>query len=451
MSSIERLQQAIAAANAGQRAEARRILTQLVEEDERNEQAWLWLAGVVENPADVRVCLENVLELNPNNERAQRGLAWLDQQEKRQAEVGRSQAAIGAGERGPVVETFRPTQGAPSSRVSLDPPMPEVRVPATPPPAPPAPQPQLAQRVRPFETDDTPRSAEPDNPCPYCGAPTVLTQRRCLKCKNSLEIRDHPREKRSLALSILSALWMLDGALVVLASLGIFALAVLAYQAGNQPGTAQGSLAGGPVVLATIGFVVLLFGVFRISVGRALRARAAWAYYLAAALSVVGLLGTLLNSIGGRGVRQVLLAQGNAIPAQQAQAIMNAATGALLCAVVAQLAYIALVALSYRDFFGPMRRFVPIFARGEHIVNYNNGVAYKNRGMWYMAMREWEMAIEKARTNITYLHALGLAYAQVGRFDRARATLDRALEFEPNNPQLRESRQLVDQMAAKQS
>ncbi len=67
----------IEAYKEGQRDEAQRLLTQAVELDERNEKAWLWLSGAVDNDEDRRVCLENVLALNPDNAAARRGLAHL--------------------------------------------------------------------------------------------------------------------------------------------------------------------------------------------------------------------------------------------------------------------------------------------------------------------------------------------------------------------------------------
>src|SRR5215213_8912196 len=74
------LEQAISAALTGRREEARALLAQLVEADESNEQAWLWLSGLVEDPEEMRTCLENVLHLNPDNVKAQHGLAWVEQQ-----------------------------------------------------------------------------------------------------------------------------------------------------------------------------------------------------------------------------------------------------------------------------------------------------------------------------------------------------------------------------------
>lgn len=75
----EQLQRGIAAAKAGRKDEARRLLTQAVELDEHNERAWLWLSGVVTTFEDRQICLENVLALNPDNAHAQAGLEWLRQ------------------------------------------------------------------------------------------------------------------------------------------------------------------------------------------------------------------------------------------------------------------------------------------------------------------------------------------------------------------------------------
>src|SRR5262245_65154777 len=72
------LEQGITAAQAGRREEARALLIQAVEADERNEQAWLWLAGLVDDPNDMRTCLENVLDLNPGNVKVRQGLEWIE-------------------------------------------------------------------------------------------------------------------------------------------------------------------------------------------------------------------------------------------------------------------------------------------------------------------------------------------------------------------------------------
>jgi tetratricopeptide (TPR) repeat protein len=94
-------------------------------------------------------------------------------------------------------------------------------------------------------------------------------------------------------------------------------------------------------------------------------------------------------------------------------------------------------------------RFQPAVDPADHREHYNSGIAYKNRGMWYMAAQEWEAALGKQPREPNYLHALGLAYAQLKRYDNARATLDAAIQAAPDNQRIKESRALVDQMATK--
>lgn len=74
------LQQGITAAKQGNQAKAREILMRVVELDDRNEMAWLWLSGVVDEISDRIVCLENVLTINPGNAAAERGLRLLQAQ-----------------------------------------------------------------------------------------------------------------------------------------------------------------------------------------------------------------------------------------------------------------------------------------------------------------------------------------------------------------------------------
>ena len=69
------LRQAVAAAEAGRKAEARHLLETVLHADERNEQAWLWMSGVVDSDEERIICLENVLTINPKNQAARKGLA----------------------------------------------------------------------------------------------------------------------------------------------------------------------------------------------------------------------------------------------------------------------------------------------------------------------------------------------------------------------------------------
>lgn len=71
------VREGVSAFKAGRVDEARALLTKAVELDPYNEQAWLWLSGVVPSAEDQRTCLENVLAINPGNSRARSGLDFL--------------------------------------------------------------------------------------------------------------------------------------------------------------------------------------------------------------------------------------------------------------------------------------------------------------------------------------------------------------------------------------
>lgn len=68
---------AVKAFRAGKKAEARALLEKATDLDQNNEQAWMWMSAVVDSTEDQRICLENVLYINPNNADAKRGLEIL--------------------------------------------------------------------------------------------------------------------------------------------------------------------------------------------------------------------------------------------------------------------------------------------------------------------------------------------------------------------------------------
>ncbi len=70
------LRSGISLAKEGNRAEARQMLLKVTETESDNETAWLWLASISEYPEELLVFLQNVLKINPENERA---LEWAKQ------------------------------------------------------------------------------------------------------------------------------------------------------------------------------------------------------------------------------------------------------------------------------------------------------------------------------------------------------------------------------------
>lgn len=67
----------VEAYRAGDKAKARQMLEKAIELDQYSEMAWLWLSAVVESKEEQKTCLENVLVINPQNERARQGLKSL--------------------------------------------------------------------------------------------------------------------------------------------------------------------------------------------------------------------------------------------------------------------------------------------------------------------------------------------------------------------------------------
>ncbi|MCI0709128.1 MAG: hypothetical protein L0154_03100 [Chloroflexi bacterium] len=73
------LKDAAKAYQGGDRRKAQEILLDLVSRDETNEKAWLLLSAVVDTLEDREVALENVITLNPGNEKARKGLELVRQ------------------------------------------------------------------------------------------------------------------------------------------------------------------------------------------------------------------------------------------------------------------------------------------------------------------------------------------------------------------------------------
>ena len=80
MPSGDVLQRAIRAARAGQTVQARDLLIGLVDVDPQNELAWVWLSGLVDSLDDRIIACENVLTINPANEKVRVYLTELQRQ-----------------------------------------------------------------------------------------------------------------------------------------------------------------------------------------------------------------------------------------------------------------------------------------------------------------------------------------------------------------------------------
>jgi tetratricopeptide (TPR) repeat protein len=71
------LRDAILASRIGNRDQALVLLLQAVMQEPHNEEAWLWLARLMETEAQVIECLRHIVEINPDNKLAQEELQRL--------------------------------------------------------------------------------------------------------------------------------------------------------------------------------------------------------------------------------------------------------------------------------------------------------------------------------------------------------------------------------------
>lgn len=407
------LEQGIGAAQSGRRDEARALLTQVVEADERNEQAWLWLAGLVTDPHDMRTCLENVLDLNPGNTKAREGLVWVEQH-------------YGAS-----------TAGPPADRPAPAVPVPPVQPPATPAPAP----------AQPFVL---PATAAPELACPYCGAATQPDNTRCPACRASLMAPVAARGERSKALSTLGWLWNIGGILNLLGT--IFSMYVI-FQLGQKRGFAglhladlnQPGLRMADIQLRMIGGFV--YGACELAIGIGLLQRRRWAWIVSAGLTALMFIASLGMALFFTVIMRTLLTSISRGATPQGSPIGTVFLLIIMLIVFApQLLSMILTFFSYTDVFVPMERIQPSVTARQPFEHFNRGVDYKEHGMWYMAAQEWHAAVEQAPGEPRFVYALGLAYTQLKQYGPARATLDRAIELAPDDAQIRESRAVIDRL-----
>lgn len=72
------LEQAVAHIRMGEIDKARSLLIDVLKQNPRDEDAWLWMSRCVTETEQKRYCFEKVLKLNPQNQQAIRSLSRLD-------------------------------------------------------------------------------------------------------------------------------------------------------------------------------------------------------------------------------------------------------------------------------------------------------------------------------------------------------------------------------------
>ena len=383
------LNDGIAAARSGQAAQARDLLMQVVEADENNESAWLWLSGVVESLEDRQVCLENVLALNPDSVAAQKGLAWIDQQ--------------------------RAKQGLPPAASPAE----------TPPPsAPDTETPPAGYQV----------AAPPASP-PPAAIPPVTAATPLVRYE-----RQRKREKRSGPLTVLSIGWLVFGVLwlttgVLFVGFSQWMQTILQDpQMRAQIAAQQGA---GPEQMALVeevfktagpwGIVIAVIGILYIALAVALLRRVEAAFYASFGLGII--------TIGLFGY----------------SAVSGGDVGCGCCAVVPIL-FLVLTFLA-RDDFAMEEVVVQDkraeYGTDSPFEHYRHGLEYAKEKKLDMAIQEWEKAVALDPANLRFRNALALALAGSNQHQRAIIMLEEALKAFPGDKETKSNLEAIKRAAAR--
>lgn len=387
----ELLRAGIAAAERGQRDHARGLLMRVVEQDEKNLTAWLWLSGLVTSLEDREVSLENVLALDPSNEAVRRTLEQVREQKELEAATRAEMA--------PHIAEAPEREG-------------------------PAPSPASVQ----VDWSQPTPSDEFDNPllCPYCAKENAYEAKRCAGCGADLVLKVRRREERStwlwvaITLQLSNLSWYLVGFVVVLIAAGVQSgvegvgrlLSVYLGLPNDVPPEAAATLlAAVPRYVLLVLAVAFLAGLFNLA-GLYLRWRPIFYLYLANAIL------QLLAAAAG-----LALLRGSTV----------------VCGVLGVLMAFGMVTLAFQmqdDFFFNYSRLLlePDREARSGTDHLAHGRRYAQQGMWAMAVVHLQRATGLLSGQVEVLLTLALAYLKLQRYERAAAVLAEARRIDPQNP-----------------
>jgi tetratricopeptide (TPR) repeat protein len=459
----EWLREGIAAIKAGQDERARELLIRVVACDEGNAQAWLWLSGVAESLEDRKVCLENVIEIDPDNAAAHKGLAWVEQQVQQQMDQPTSSLPSSSQEVSPF--TVSPEEASVDLAPMLEPPVLErTRTPVTLAAAlleedfasqrsvldlEPEAAPVVADPEPPAEIQDLSpissnaavlgdlvsgeQSAEPvvfpstrdefsnEYACPYCAAVTEHDDKRCGACGKDLWVKFRKYEERSSWLWVLVAFQAFNTLALLMLPFAIYFGGPELLELLGASSKVETLLSSG--VLTVIALLAALPGLFSCAVLAGLYFRWRVVYWLFLAEALIEVIGSIL-----------------------AMAFVHPLTG--IPGFISAMARTVLVFQIGGDFEWNRRRILLRTDRGL-----KSSVEYLMRADFYTKQKMWAMAVVHIRAAQGLLPdrldchtALAVAYIRLKRYDLAERALFHAKQLAPGDPRLAELETLLDEL-----
>lgn len=400
------LQSGIGAAKGGNRSEAREIFLAIVEEDQDNEQAWLWLSSVVDSDEDRRISLENVLVINPENSAAKRGLEQLvpvNPQETSQVDevvVRRHYEPVS-----PAASILYPDHNIKEWRWH---------------------EPAVAQQDTSYgylgqSSYQDVWEGEGDI-CPFCASELDFDEWRCSQCKQNLKHAYYRYPKASSDLIIYLVL-----------ILGVAQLSFLLILMQLVIGNSLLSL-----IWQTLVFISMLV------LGAGIYLRRFWSY-LGSIVTLIMILISILISIF------VFPEAGSALDMAIADGFFQALADnpylfaiepfiGLVIPLQLLAAFLALLFALFR--VGPDFERVTVRRIGQldkgitgASMFYAHGKSYAGEGMWANAVLHYRRSAALEPTKAFYLGALGEAYDRLGYYQRSLDVLESAYQIETDSQQ----------------
>jgi len=398
------LNDGIQAVRANDLPRARERLLRVLEADENNEAAWLWLSAALDDPADQLMALERVLAINPQHPQALAGAQTLRQR---------------------LGQPITPPPTAPEPEPSVTQPQAEtngtaITILASSPPmaVDPARVPPAVEVILPGEAtataSDTLFSEDDPYQCAYCGRQTHPDDERCRHCGRSLLGPGQWRGGGYLYFALLGAGVQLQVSLVQ---------ALAAFIVSNYP----------------LALSLLPFGSLWVShqLIPAVVRTVAWA------IVVLLMLG---DYEGGFGVAAIVAALDLAwagigyklgvVPSAATQ--INAALGVVifltgLLAVISQAqSRVRLRVVLDRNLDGA-------------VMFHRRALTYARQGKWALAALHWRRAISRSPSEGLYYKSLGRANVSLGRYAEAVRAFKSGAEVAPAD---REFSRLIETVRA---
>lgn len=412
------LRAGITAAKAGERDKARGLLMAVLRVDEENELAWLWLSGVVQTNEDRRVCLENVLTLNPDNQAARRGLDKLTSHSSNDQNVPSPEPVM---EEKMIRREFTPI--SPAAAILY----PERQVQEVRWQEPVVPQ-KAAQAAYQSASSYDDVWSRNEAICAYCAHQIGPDDTHCPNCKRNLIGKKFVYAKPTSNMHIYWVLLVGTGQLFLLE--GILNIIV------------------GQNYLAAAGYTVLLLIFWGLALGVYLRQ--SWAHISSIVMLIVVLLGFMLNAL----VDVDLGTLGLGALDSSIRDFVSPLLGGLLDFLKTFEAATAVLGLFYGifkagpDFEQIESKRVATVTKGRRTAADYHTIANKlaQKGMWAEAALHWQRAAAQEPGQVAYQKQLGVTYAQLGFFQRSLDVLQSAhnlSSYPPMKASLAKQLQLV--------